>query len=48
LGFAPNVRNMLGVLVYDAGGNQLTVRDPNSVGADMVYDLLAITTMEVA
>ncbi len=27
-------------ITYDAGGNQLTVRDPNSVGADMVYDAL--------
>ena len=25
-------------VTYDANGNQLTVRDPNSVGADMVYD----------
>ncbi|MEZ6134832.1 MAG: hypothetical protein R3C53_07975 [Pirellulaceae bacterium] len=25
---------------YDAGGNQLSVRDPNSVGQDVVYDAL--------
>ena len=25
---------------YDAGGNQLSVRDPNSVGQDAVYDAL--------
>ncbi len=25
-------------MTYDADGNQLTVRDPNNVGADMVYD----------
>ncbi len=29
---------------YDAGGNQLTVRDPNNVGADMVYDSLGRNT----
>ena len=27
-------------VTYHAGGNQLTVRDPNNVGADMVYDSL--------
>ena len=31
-------------VTYDAGGNQLTVRDPNSVGADMVYDSLGRNT----
>ncbi len=31
-------------ITYDAGGNQLTVRDPNSVGADMVYDALGRNT----
>ena len=31
-------------VTYDAGGNQLTVRDPNSVGADMVYDELGRNT----
>ena len=25
-------------MTYDAIGNQLTIRDPNRVGADMVYD----------
>jgi RHS repeat-associated protein len=29
---------------YDAGGNQLSVRDPNSVGADMLYDALGRNT----
>ncbi len=29
---------------YDAGGNQLTVRDPNNVGADMLYDSLGRNT----
>ena len=29
---------------YDAGGNQLSVRDPNNVGADMVYDALGRNT----
>ncbi len=29
---------------YDAGGNQLSVRDPNNVGADMVYDQLGRNT----
>jgi RHS repeat-associated protein len=29
---------------YDAGGNQLTVRDPNNVGADMLYDALGRNT----
>ncbi len=28
------------VFSYDAGGNQLSVRDPNSVGQDVVYDAL--------
>ncbi len=28
------------VFTYDAGGNQLSVRDPNSVGQDVVYDSL--------
>jgi len=31
-------------VTYDAGGNQLTVRDPNNVGADMVYDALGRNT----
>ncbi len=31
-------------VTYDAGGNQLTVRDPNSVGANMVYDSLGRNT----
>ncbi len=31
-------------VIYDAGGNQLTVRDPNNVGADMVYDSLGRNT----
>jgi len=31
-------------VTYDAGGNQLTVRDPNNVGADMVYDNLGRNT----
>ena len=31
-------------VTYDSGGNQLTVRDPNSVGADMVYDSLGRNT----
>ncbi len=31
-------------ITYDAGGNQLTVRDPNNVGADMVYDALGRNT----
>ena len=31
-------------VTYDAGDNQLTVRDPNSVGADMVYDSLGRNT----
>ena len=31
-------------MTYDAGGNQLTVRDPNIVGADMVYDSLGRNT----
>ena len=29
---------------YDAGGNQISVRDPNNVGADMVYDALGRNT----
>ena len=32
------------VFSYDAGGNQLSVRDPNNVGADMVYDNLGRNT----
>jgi hypothetical protein len=28
-------------VTYNAGGNQLTVRDPNNVDADMVYDLMS-------
>ncbi len=28
------------VMTFDAGGNQLSVRDPYNVGADMVYDSL--------
>ena len=31
-------------VTYDAGGNQLTVRDPNNVGADMLYDALSRNT----
>ncbi len=31
-------------VTYDAGGNQLTVRDPNNVVADMVYDSLGRNT----
>ena len=31
-------------VTYDAGGNQLTVRDPKNVGADMVYDNLGRNT----
>ncbi len=27
------------VYSYDAGGNQLSVRDPNNVGTNMVYEL---------
>jgi len=33
-------------VTYDAGGNQLTVRDPNNVGADMVYDNLGRNTQQ--
>ena len=29
---------------YDASGNQLSVRDPNNVGADMLYDALGRNT----
>ncbi len=32
------------VFTYDASGNQLSVRDPNNVGADMVYDQLGRNT----
>ncbi len=32
------------VFTYDASGNQLSVRDPNNVGADMVYDQLGRDT----
>jgi RHS repeat-associated protein len=28
------------VVTFDANGNQLTVRDPNNVGADMIFDVL--------
>ena len=31
-------------VTFGAGGNQLTVRDPNNVGADMVYDSLGRNT----
>ena len=31
-------------MTYDAGANQLTVRDPNNVGANMVYDSLGRNT----
>ena len=31
-------------VTYNAGSNQLTVRDPNNVGADMVYDSLGRNT----
>lgn len=31
-------------VTYDASGNQLTVRDPNNVGADMLYDSLGRNT----
>jgi RHS repeat-associated protein len=33
-------------MTYDASGNQLTVRDPNNVGADMVYDELGRNTQK--
>ena len=32
------------VLTYDAAGNQLSVRDANNVGADMLYDALSRNT----
>ena len=32
------------VMTYDAGGNQLSVRDANNVGADMLYDALGRNT----
>jgi len=32
------------VVTYDAGGNQLSVRDPNNVGANMLYDPLGRNT----
>jgi hypothetical protein len=28
-------------VTYDAGGNQLTVRDPNNVGADIVHEVMS-------
>ena len=31
-------------VTYDAQGNQLSVRDPNNVGADMIYDSLGRNT----
>ncbi|MFN8741018.1 MAG: hypothetical protein ACK5YR_13905, partial [Pirellula sp.] len=31
-------------MTYDPAGNQLSVRDPNNVGADMVYDALGRNT----
>jgi YD repeat-containing protein len=31
-------------VTYDAGGNQLTVRDPDNVGADMLYENLGRNT----